>query len=268
MSARKIIRGSRASLRYQKRKRAKEFSIFWVLGVLVLATFFFWGLDGTLTNSPTTTLSLINQKIRHSLTPVVNDLETTAYTEEIETSTGEFDSIRKTPVFDNLALTPPSQDLVQKDSTSQVLAANMTADGREKWLEVDLSDQRVYAKEGDQTIYNFLVSTGKKWTPTPTGEYRVWIKLRYHTMIGGSKARGDYYNLPNVPYVMYFYKGYGIHGTYWHNQFGTPRSHGCINVRTEEMAKIYEWAGPTMPSGASVVKSTPENPGIRLVIHQ
>jgi lipoprotein-anchoring transpeptidase ErfK/SrfK len=67
-------------------------------------------------------------------------------------------------------------------------------------------------------------------------------------MIGGSKWDGTYYNLPNVPYVIYFYNarypkgtGYALHGTYWHTNFGNPMSHGCINLRTSDMAILYYW---------------------------
>jgi lipoprotein-anchoring transpeptidase ErfK/SrfK len=254
--------------RIKKKKRQNELAVLWLLSLVFLGAIFIWLLDGTITSSVATTTSLITQKINHTLRPVVNDLETAAYDESIQNSNGEFMAGAANPIFDNASMSLPPTTVATRESESQVLAANRTADGREKWIEVDLSDQRVYAKEGEATVYNFRVSTGKKWTPTPVGEYRVWIKLRYHTMIGGSKARGDYYNLPNVPYVMYFHKGYGIHGAYWHNQFGTPRSHGCVNVKPEEMALIYNWAGPEMPAGASVVKSTTENPGIRIVIHQ
>ena len=57
------------------------------------------------------------------------------------------------------------------------------------------------------------------------------------------------YDLPNVPYVMYFYRGYGLHGTYWHNNFGTPMSHGCVNLTLADAKWLYEWA----PQGARVV---------------
>jgi lipoprotein-anchoring transpeptidase ErfK/SrfK len=59
-------------------------------------------------------------------------------------------------------------------------------------------------------------------------------------MSGGSGA--DYYYLPNVPHVMYFYGGYGLHGTYWHNNFGTPMSHGCVNLSQTDAEWLYNWA--------------------------
>lgn len=118
----------------------------------------------------------------------------------------------------------------------------------QKTIHVDLSLQRLYAYQDGQLIYDFPVSTGKLRTPTPTGAFWPWIKLRYTLMQGGSKARGDYYYLPNVPYVIYFYNdnypkwaSYAIHGTYWHNNFGHPMSHGCVNLRTSDMALLYNW---------------------------
>lgn len=118
----------------------------------------------------------------------------------------------------------------------------------QKRIDIDLTHQKLYAYEGENRIFDFFVSTGKPWWATPTGEFKIWIKLRYVRMEGGSKPLGTYYNLPNVPYTMFIYndnipkwKGYGIHGAYWHNNFGKPMSHGCINMRIEEAGKLYNW---------------------------
>ena len=123
-----------------------------------------------------------------------------------------------------------------------------------KRIEVDLAKQKLYAYEGSKKVMSYLVSTGL-WGKTPTGEFEVWTKLNYTLMTGGSKTLGTYYYLPNVPYVMFFYnkdvpkyKGFGIHGTYWHNNFGRPMSHGCINMKTEEVAKLFAWA----PNGIKI----------------
>lgn len=105
-----------------------------------------------------------------------------------------------------------------------------------RWIDVDLSQQRVYAYEGDTVVNSFVVSTGTWQTPTVTGQYKVWIKLRSTTMAGPG------YYLPNVPWVMYFYKGYGFHGTYWHNNFGTPMSHGCVNLTIPDAEWLYDFA--------------------------
>lgn len=241
-----------------------DFSLSLLLFALVIGGF--WLTSGTVGTSIPQSLSLLNQKINHTLHPTINELDTDSYVAAIKADSGEFIASLNEATFAN-KISPQPQDVVGMDSGNNVLAANKTSDGREKWIEVDLSDQRLYAREGDSVAFHFPVSTGLTWTPTPKGEYRVWIKLRYANMKGGSRARGDYYNLPNVPYVMYFYKGYGIHGTYWHNNFGRPMSHGCVNVKTDNMARLYDWSGPEMPSGKSVVYPTADNPGIRIVIH-
>jgi lipoprotein-anchoring transpeptidase ErfK/SrfK len=105
-----------------------------------------------------------------------------------------------------------------------------------RWIDVNLSQQRVYAYEGDTLVNSFVVSTGTWQTPTVTGQFHIWIKLRSTTMSGPG------YYLPNVPYTMYFYKGYGLHGTYWHNNFGTPMSHGCVNLSIPDAEWLYNWA--------------------------
>jgi lipoprotein-anchoring transpeptidase ErfK/SrfK len=106
----------------------------------------------------------------------------------------------------------------------------------DRWIDVDLTNQMVYAYEGDVIVNSFLVSTGTWLTPTVTGEYKIYVKYRSAPM------RGPGYYLPNVPYIMYFYKSYGLHGTYWHNNFGTPMSHGCVNLRTDDAAWLFDWA--------------------------
>jgi len=106
----------------------------------------------------------------------------------------------------------------------------------EKWIDIDLTNQMLYAYEGDTLLNSFLVSTGLPGTPTVTGTYSIYVKYLYAHM------RGDDYDLPNVPYTMYFFEGYGIHGTYWHHNFGVPMSHGCVNMETSQAGWIYEWA--------------------------
>jgi hypothetical protein len=141
----------------------------------------------------------------------------------------------------------------------------------QKRIEINLSTQYLYAYEDNNLIYYFPVSTGK-WSPTPTGTFRTWIKLRYTRMTGGNKAWGTYYNLPNVPYTMYFYnelfpktQGYGIHGAYWHNNFGHPMSHGCVNMRIEDVEKLYNWADP--PTKAHTTYANENSPGTMVVIY-
>jgi lipoprotein-anchoring transpeptidase ErfK/SrfK len=107
---------------------------------------------------------------------------------------------------------------------------------KERWIDVDLSSQSVSAYEGKNIVNSFIVSTGTWQHPTVTGQFHIYVKYRYTDMAGPG------YYLPDVPYTMYFYDGYGLHGTYWHSNFGTPMSHGCINLRTEDAAWLYNWA--------------------------
>ncbi|MBC7225410.1 MAG: LysM peptidoglycan-binding domain-containing protein, partial [Anaerolineae bacterium] len=105
-----------------------------------------------------------------------------------------------------------------------------------KWIEVDLSSQTLTAYAGDTPVYSALVSTGLPGTPTVTGEYRIYAKYRSAPMSGPG------YYLPGVPYIMYFYRGYALHGAYWHNNFGQPMSHGCVNLRVSDAEWLYNWA--------------------------
>ncbi|HCS37970.1 MAG TPA: hypothetical protein DIW44_00080 [Anaerolineaceae bacterium] len=104
------------------------------------------------------------------------------------------------------------------------------------WIDVNLSEQRLYAYDGATLVSSFLVSTGTSAHPTVTGTYAVYVKYVYTDM------RGPGYYLPDVPYTMYFYQGYGIHGTYWHDNFGTPMSHGCVNMRTSEAEWVFNFS--------------------------
>jgi lipoprotein-anchoring transpeptidase ErfK/SrfK len=130
--------------------------------------------------------------------------------------------------------TPPPTP--EPTATEIPVAAPASAGFEGRWIDVDLSNQMVYAFEGDILVNSFLVSTGTSRTPTVTGQYRIYVKYTAADMAGPG------YYLPSVPYVMYFYRGYGFHGTYWHNNFGTPMSHGCINLRTSDAEWLFNWA--------------------------
>jgi lipoprotein-anchoring transpeptidase ErfK/SrfK len=110
-----------------------------------------------------------------------------------------------------------------------------------RWLEVNLSTQRLVAWEGGVPIYAIIVSTGTVNHPTLSGSFAVQSKHRT------ARMQGDDYDVPDVPFVMYYDGNYGIHGTYWHNQFGTPMSHGCVNVAVDHAEWIYNWAAIGTP---------------------
>ncbi len=110
----------------------------------------------------------------------------------------------------------------------------------ERWIDVNLSTQTLVAYEGDTPVFDTLISSGLPQWPTVTGQFRTYMKYESQTMNG--YLLGYDYFLPDVPYVMYFYEDYAIHGTYWHNSFGTPMSHGCVNVSTPDAGWLFNWA--------------------------
>lgn len=114
--------------------------------------------------------------------------------------------------------------------------SNYVSSGGERWIDVDLSQQMTYVYEGNTVVKSFLVSTGLPQTPTVTGQYRIYVKLRSQDMSGPG------YYLPDVPNVMYFFEGYALHGTYWHNNFGRPMSRGCVNLSLPDAAWLFNWA--------------------------
>lgn len=110
----------------------------------------------------------------------------------------------------------------------------------ERWIDVDLSEQYLVALEGDTPVFETLVSTGLPNYPTVTGQFRIWLRYPSQTM-DGTRLGYDYY-LEGVPYVQYFFEDYALHGTYWHNNFGNPMSHGCVNLSTPDAEWLYNFA--------------------------
>lgn len=136
-----------------------------------------------------------------------------------------------------------------------------------KWIDVDLSEQRVVAYEGKEAVRAFIVSTGLPATPTIVGTFNIWAKTPLQDMSGGSRAAGDYYYLEDVQWVQYFFEDYAFHGTYWHNNFGRPMSRGCVNMTNEDAKWLYEWANPTFTESGWLI-STADNPGTLVVVHE
>ncbi len=111
----------------------------------------------------------------------------------------------------------------------------------EKIIVVNTNNQTLQAIEGGNIVRQVFVSTGLPLSPTVKGDFRIYAKIPFQNMRGYSPYKGRYF-LPNVPYVMYFFRGYGLHGTYWHNNFGRPMSNGCVNLPTYEAEWLYQWA--------------------------
>ena len=137
-------------------------------------------------------------------------------------------------VFVGQRLRVPASRAVQ-DMTMAVAGA--PTDGARR-IEVNLSAQTLTAYQGEVAIMQTTVSTGKWSTPTVQGTFHIGTKYASQDMYGD-----DYY-LPGVPWVMYFYEGFAIHGAYWHANFGTPTSHGCVNMRPDEAEILFDWAAP------------------------
>ncbi len=191
-----------------------------------------------------------------------------AFIKQVQSSSGEWIESLESPVFDNKTISQLPQK-PETNSNLSVLGSHLASDGSEKWIEIDLSDMKLFAWEGNRKAYEFSVSTGRPGYKTPSGEYRVWRKVRSQRYKGGAPGTSGYYNLPNVPYSLFFYKGYAIHGAYWHNDFGIKnRSSGCVNLYPDNAKVIYEWAGPAMPAGIGAVNSDADNPGIRVLVHE
>lgn len=110
----------------------------------------------------------------------------------------------------------------------------------EKWIDVNLSTQTLNAYEGNNLMYTTLVSSGTDDHPTVTGMFRVWLRFESQTM-DGALLGYDYY-LENVPYVMYFFEDYALHGAFWHNNFGYQMSHGCVNLSPSDAGWLYSWS--------------------------
>lgn len=105
-----------------------------------------------------------------------------------------------------------------------------------KWIEVDLSSQRLRAWQNGRVVLTSAISSGVRAHPTRPGTFHIYAKYR------STRMTGPGYDLPNVPYTMYYSGSFALHGTYWHHNFGHPMSHGCINLPTGKAAWLYGWA--------------------------
>jgi len=105
-----------------------------------------------------------------------------------------------------------------------------------QWIEINLANQRLNAWEGDTLVFSAAVSTGRSDEPTPTGIFEVQSKVEKAWM------KGENYDIPNVPYAMFYSGNYAIHGAYWHEEFGSPVSSGCINLPIDQAAWLFSWA--------------------------
>lgn len=137
----------------------------------------------------------------------------------------------------------------------------------EKWIDVNLSQQRVVAYNGTRPMKSFIISSGLPDTPTVTGTFRIWAKTPLQDMYSGNRASGYAYYLNDVPWVQYFHQDYAFHGTYWHNNFGQPMSRGCINMRSADAKWLYEWVSPSTSGNDGWFETSATNPGTLVKVH-
>lgn len=140
----------------------------------------------------------------------------------------------------------------------------------ERWIDVSLSRQMLVAYEGTRPVYVTLVSTGRKGSKedpydTPTGRWRIYSKHISSTMDGNSASDGNY-SIQDVPWTMFFYGSYALHGAFWHRGFGAVRSHGCVNLGPSDARWLFNWTTPFLPDGWHGVNSTDESPGSTVIV--
>jgi lipoprotein-anchoring transpeptidase ErfK/SrfK len=128
----------------------------------------------------------------------------------------------------------------------------------EKWFDIDLDKQILVAYEGARPVYATLVSTGKYGHFTPTLISRLASK---HEATPMTSNKEDVYSVADVPWTMFYDGNYAIHTSYWHDGFGGPRSHGCINLAPRDARLLYAWSSPDVPPGWSSVYGSEEQPG-------
>jgi lipoprotein-anchoring transpeptidase ErfK/SrfK len=137
----------------------------------------------------------------------------------------------------NIDLAPAlSESVLMARSSAIVTKISVLKKSNQRWIEIDLSSQRLTAWQGKTPDYAVIISTGKDATPTLTGVFAIQTKLRT------ARMQGDDYDIPDVPYTMFYSGGYAIHGAYWHRSFGTPVSHGCVNVAVDHAQRLFDWA--------------------------
>jgi len=170
-------------------------------------------------------------------------------------------------IFNNQKIIAP--DIALSTSKNKPVVLGTKSALGEKHIYVNLTKQTLSAYQGKTLFMQTPISSGL-WGKTPKGDFRIWVKLRATRMAGGSGA--DFYDLPNVPFVMFFGNneipasvGFSLHGTYWHNNFGHSMSHGCVNMKTTDAEKLYNWADP--PTNGNTTQADNKNQGTKVTIY-
>jgi lipoprotein-anchoring transpeptidase ErfK/SrfK len=142
-----------------------------------------------------------------------------------------------TPLPTSTPLPPTSTPEPIVVSTSDI---PVSVGANERWVDVNLTTQILTAYVGREAVFSTYISSGLPQYATVTGQFRIYLEYESQNMSGAPYGY-DYY-IEGVPYVMYFHKGFALHGAYWHTNFGTPQSHGCVNLSVSDAAYMWDFA--------------------------
>jgi len=137
----------------------------------------------------------------------------------------------------------------------------------EYWIDLDIGRQVLSLYRYDRPVFSTFAATGQGYFPTRTGTFRIQTKLLRTRMSGGPPRFPAPYDLPNVPFTMYYSGDFAIHGAYWHDKFGSPQSHGCTNLTQGDAAYLFSRAAPALMSGVSLAYATQNLPGTIVYNH-
>lgn len=142
---------------------------------------------------------------------------------------------------------------IEQRRVARIVPAPHPAGATNKWVSVNIYEQILTAYEGNNMVFATMVATGLSpaWS-THIGTFNVWHR-QTSTKMYGDMGGPDFYNLPYVPYVMFFDKNISLHGTYWHDGFGYEHSHGCVNMSISDAKWIFNWSADTPTMTVDVI---------------
>ena len=140
-----------------------------------------------------------------------------------------------------------------------------TSAATEKWFDVDVDEQVLVAYEGDKPVYATMISSGKYQHETPAIIARILAKHETAHMV--NPKGNEKYSVADVPWTMYYDGNYALHTSYWHDGFGSVRSHGCINLSPRDARVLYHWSSPDVPPGWTAVYGDADTPGSLVRVH-
>ncbi len=161
-------------------------------------------------------------------------------------------------VADNTWIERASVRIARKRPRPAVSAA------QSRWIDVDRDEQVMIAYDGETPVFATLVSSGRRKNDTPPAIYRIRSKSAV-TKMAAEERETSHYEVSEVPWATRFRSGLYFHAAYWHDQFGTAKSHGCVNLSPHDAKWVYDWTDPTMPAGWNELEvAVPESMVVRV----